>query len=81
MANVRLAEINTQVHANGHSDRLIIILKLQEVIGKVSSQSPLCGAAAARNLANCSESARLPSTEERSRKTLDLSQNDCLGGI
>jgi len=72
---VRIAEINTQVHANGHADRLIIILKPQEVIGKVSSQSLLCGAAAARNLAKCSQSA-----EERSRNTPGLSPNDCFGG-
>jgi len=64
------------VHASGHADRLSS-RKPQETISKTSNQSPLFGVAAARNLVISSESARLSSTEVRSRKTLILSENDC----
>ena len=54
--------------------------KPQLAIGRARSQSPLCGACAARNLALCDGSTSEDSIRARSVRRPGLSQNDCFPG-
>jgi len=74
------AQTQAEMHTDSNTHCFIIKPQTTAAIGRASSQSPLCGAKDAKNLAFCDGSTKEFSMSARLALSPRLSQKDCLPG-